>query len=409
VDLVTITSDHFRDYPFASGPTDWFAAKGTWDLTTRWPCELSWTFLGGVGSDNPVLWSKHNYRGDIVLEFFAGLQAQPEYPRYPRPGDINATICGDGRSLGSGYSFVLAGWNNSRSAILRNGEIVAETPDVVFANTEPVRGDGMAFHRGWSRVRAEKLGNRVRFWVDGRPILEYTDPDPLPGGRVALWSFYNGLMLGRARLWYAEEEPGGVVRVPEPRPNTLTPMARKSGTPAILNDFETDAGEWRSASAAPGTLLELDAETAVDGGRSLRVTNEREGGPFSVYAVTTPFRVADWPVLSFHYRLTPDVKLNLYFYIYGQWHVLEFTAEQFPRDGMPVIGGVPDVQADGEWHHAEVNLLEPLREMYPHLEVFAVQYVSVSPPWESYVRCGIGGNGRGAQYWIDNFRIGPPP
>ncbi|MGD8239491.1 MAG: hypothetical protein PVH68_13110, partial [Armatimonadota bacterium] len=40
VDLVTITSDHFRDYPFASGPTDWFAAKGTWDLTTRWPCEL---------------------------------------------------------------------------------------------------------------------------------------------------------------------------------------------------------------------------------------------------------------------------------------------------------------------------------------------------------------------------------
>ncbi|GAH44853.1 unnamed protein product, partial [marine sediment metagenome] len=269
-------------------------------------------------------------------------------------------ICGDGHSLDSGYSFVLGGWKNSKSAILRNGEIVAEAADVVLPTDT-----GVKLWRGWSRVRTERLGNRIRFWVDGEPILEYTDPDPLPGGRVALWSFHSGLMLGRVRLWYAEEQGGSVVRVPGPRSNELEPAERDASVPEIHNDFETDSGEWQMVSSAPGTLLELDADTAAGGRRSLRVTNENEGGPFAVYAVTTRFRIADWPVLSFDYRLSPDVRLNFYFYINARWHALKLTGEHFPWDGVPVMGEVPNVQADGQWHHAEVNLLEPLQQMYP--------------------------------------------
>jgi hypothetical protein len=36
-----------------------------------------------------------------------------------------------------------------------------------------------------------------------------------------------------------------------------------------------------------------------------------------------------------------------------------------------------------------------------------VKYVAFAAPEESYVRCGIGANRRGATYWVDNFRIAP--
>jgi hypothetical protein len=408
VDLVTVTSEHFQDYTFGSGPTDWFAGKGVWDITARWACEPGWTFLGGTSSQNPVLWTKHGYRGDVVLEFFGAIRMEEDWratrSAYAHPSDINATLCGDGQSLDEGYGFVLAGWRNSKSAILRNGEIVAETPAAVFAN--PTTRD--QFHRHWFRVRAEKLGSQVRFWVDGQMILEYTDSSPLPGGRVGLWSFHNDLIVARARLWYAEEQqPGGVVRVPEMQTGGLQPTPRDPSAREILNDFESDIGEWYVPADSPGALLEIDAGTAASGKRSLRVTNQDEGGHFTVYPVTAPFRISDFPVLSFDYRLDPDVKLSFYFYTNGQWHALKLTADQLPGDDVLAIGEVPDVQADGRWHHAEVNLLELMQQVYPQFKVFQVNQLALCPPWESYARCGIGGNGRGARYWIDNFRIGP--
>ncbi len=64
-------------------------------------------------------------------------------------------------------------------------------------------------------------------------------------------------------------------------------------------------------------------------------------------------------------------------------------------------------RADGEWHHPQVNLLEGLQHLYPQLSTPTVTHVVLSPPWESYAWCGIGGNGLGTVYWIDNFRIGP--
>jgi len=407
-DLVTVVSDHFRDYTFSSGPTDWFAGKGVWDVTARWHCDPGWTFLGGTASQNPVLWTKHGYRGDIVLEFFAAIRMEENWRGNPyayiHPSDINATLCGDGQRLDGGYSFVLAGWRNSRSAILRNGEIVAETPDAIFA--DPSTRD--EFHHHWFRVRAEKLGGQIRFWVDGELILEYTDSSPLPGGRVGLWSFHNDLVVARARLWFAQEEqPGGVVRVPGIETVSLQPTPRDRSAPAVFDDFETSSGEWWVPPDAPGALVALDAKTAASGRQSLRVTNQDEGGPFTVYPVTTPFRISDFPVLSFDYRLTPDVKLNLYFYTNGEWHALKLTAEQFPGDGVVVIGEVPDLQADGRWHHAEVNLFDLMQRAYPQFKVFQVKQFALSPPWESYTRCGIGGNHRGTQYWVDNFRLGP--
>ncbi len=344
VDTVTVSAENFQDYVFEASPTDWFAGKGIWNVTTRWPCTPTWTFYGGIGSENPVVWSKHGYDGDMVLEWFGALQSDNiDRIRYTHASDINATICGNGRDLNSGYSFVLGGWNNSKTAILRNGEIVAESTDVVLADAN---GRDMTFHKGWSRLRVEKVGGHITLWLENRPILEYTDPQPLTGGRVGFWSFHNELIIGRVRLWYSEETAPGVVREPERKSTQVASASRPSDAVEILNDFEADAGEWQALDAAVGTLLEIDAD-AADGGNCLRVTNQEEGGLFTVLAVTTPFSVSDWPILSFDYRLTPQAKLNIYVLVDGTWHAFGFTGEQFEWDGVPVLGDISDVRADG--------------------------------------------------------------
>lgn len=405
VDAASVISDHFQDYLFNEAPTDWFAGKGQWGVTTRWPCEPGWTFFGGYGHQNPVVWSKHSYRGDMVLEWFGAIQSDNlNRIRYTHASDINATICGDGRSLSSGYAFIMGGWNNSRTAILRNGEIVAETTEVLLP--DPNARD-LAAHRGWTRLRAEKLGNQIRMWYEGKLILEYTDPDPLPAGRVGLWSFHNELVAGRVRLWYAREEPASVVRAPAVVTGDWEPTPRPEDAVAIVNDFERDGGEWQVRETAPGALLAFDTEHPAGGARSLRITNQEDGGQFTAYAVTTPFSAEDWPLLSFDYRMTPETRLSLYLQVNGRWHAVQLTAEQFEWDGVPVLADVADAQADGRWRHAEIDLLEALQAVYPQESSFTVTEVVLSPPWESYVRCGIGGNHRGATVWIDNFRIGP--
>ena len=404
IEQATVTSARYLDYAFDTAPTDWFGGKGIWQITTRWPCQPGWTFFGGTHEENPVLWTKHVYQGDVVLEFFANLQMDlPPPPGYSHPSDINAALCTDSVELGSGYSFVFAGWNNTKTAILRRGEIVAETSDVVFVNPT---SSNAAFHRHWFRVRAERIGNRIALSVDGRRVLEYEDPDPLPAGRAAIWSFHNGIMIGRVRLWFAEETPGGVVVSRLAAPETAPPTVRDADS-AISDDFETSTGEWQTFTTPPLVGLEFDRTTSASGKRSLRVTNLVSGGAFGVYAVVTPFRATDFPKLSFDYRIASGVQVNLYLYANRQWHAIQFCADEPESASTPLLGRIEGVQCDDQWHHAEFDLLSPLKALYPELKTFTVKYVALAAPGESYVRCGIGGNQHGATYWVDNFRIGP--
>ncbi len=403
VQAATVVSGHSLDYAFDAAPTDWFGGKGIWQITTRWPCQPGWTFFGGTHQENPVLWTKHAYSGDIVLEFFANLQMdRPPPPGYSRPSDINAALCADGAELDSGYAFVFAGWNNTKTAILRRGEIVAETGDAVFVNPT---SSNAAFHRHWFRVRAERIGNQVALWVDGRRVLAYEDPAPLAHGRAAVWSFHNGIMIGRARLWFAEEQPGGVVPSRVAVTENPEPGVRAAEGP-IQNDFEADIGEWQTFATPAVVGLGVDGETAAGGKCSLRLTNLVSGGSFGVYAVVTPFRATECPELSFDYRIPAGVQVNLYVYANRQWHAIQLCAEEPESASTPLLGRVEGVECDDRWHHARFDLLSPLAALYPELKTFTVKYVALAAPEESYVRCGIGGNHRGATYWVDSFRIG---
>jgi len=193
---LSVQSPHFRDWTFASAPVDWRAGEGVWQVTQRWTCSPQWTFFGGKEAARPTLWSKAAYFGDLALECFLAKPMHPETGQ-DAPVELNLTLCGDGQSVDSGYSFILAGEGGRVNRIVRRGRTVAQ------GRYQPTNANP---HRAWYAVRVEKIGGRLNFAVDGCDLLSYTDPDPLPGGHIAFWSDAQGLLIARVRLSFQRSQ-----------------------------------------------------------------------------------------------------------------------------------------------------------------------------------------------------------
>jgi hypothetical protein len=69
-------------------------------------------------------------------------------------------------------------------------------------------------HRRWFYLKVEKIRNTLNFYVDGTRILSYADPDPLPGNRMAIWTWGNGIMVSRVRISAASVRPADAPGTP---------------------------------------------------------------------------------------------------------------------------------------------------------------------------------------------------
>ncbi|NLC58216.1 MAG: hypothetical protein GX774_15390, partial [Armatimonadetes bacterium] len=112
---VQVKSRNVYDYTFHDAPTDWQPQYGVWEVTNRWSCSPGWSWFGGRSERLAVIWNKRRFTGDLVLEYYAApkMDAVPEAYEL-RFRDLNATICGDGKRLNSGYSFIIGGWGNTK-------------------------------------------------------------------------------------------------------------------------------------------------------------------------------------------------------------------------------------------------------------------------------------------------------
>lgn len=406
--LATMADDTFN-----KAPTDWWVGRGVWEIVARWPCDARWSWLGGLDSETPILWSKRSYLGDVTVEAWVALYMDNPTDMqvgYRHPSDLNLTICGDGRNLESGYSCLFAGWNNSRTAILRHSEVKVATDQLKMVNPSRLNLD---FQRHWYYLRVEKEGRRLRYSVDDSPPLEFEDPDPLPGGQIALWTGHdNGLMVARVRIWYQQVAEGRPpLTIPPPAPAaprgwTAAPWgAVPGGRLALVSDFEEGIDGWTHRNWPEGPYLAVDATTAFHGQRSLRVTNPVTGGHFSLWVGVRKFDAVKFPHLAFAYRLGPAVKTNWYLKIQGKWHVLGFTAPEQIGVEVEPLDPVENVVADGNWHEAEVDLLARLRRKYPAAASLEVEDLCLASPRVDYLRSGIGGNPVGATYYLDYVRL----
>jgi hypothetical protein len=207
---ISVHCDRTRSYSFVLAPADWRPAGGEWEITNRWRCDPRWSFFGGENMQGVCgMWNKTVVEGDVTLEFAAGIRHQTGHGGYDRfVANMNAVICGDGADLSSGYGFVYGGWGNTKTAILRNGEVVASVSLRI-----PTGG----IHRRWFYHKITKRSGRIRWLIDNSPVLEYEDPKPMSGGQVALWTWKNGLMVARVRI--AGERVGALEHFSKARPS----------------------------------------------------------------------------------------------------------------------------------------------------------------------------------------------
>lgn len=379
------------DYTFSGAPTDFYAPQGNWSIFSRWPCYGDWSFFGGTGVA-PVLWSKRSYSGDVVAEMYAHPQmVLPKEPGYTHPGDLNLTLCGDGKTLSSGYSFVVAGWDNTRSRLMRGTQVLAENTSQNAYFQETINHN-MRWHRKWFYIRAEarravkdgKAGVQLTLTLDDTPILSAFDPNPLPawekGGRVAMWTVDSTMMVARAKI---EAEKLGLKALP---------AGMLDSTPTKL-----------AAAGAPQPVVAGDDASALvsaeQGG--WRIKNPASGG---IFAVKLNDKILDVKPQS-HLEIVADipqgVKVDAYVTIDGMAHTVQLTGPQRPDAAAPSLGNM--VRSGSKW---TFDLGAALEKEFPGQKSWKIEQLTLGARYgDAYRWLGFDGNPLGASYKMSGWHL----
>ncbi len=433
LNFVNMKRDHVLDYLFERAPRDWVKV-GEWKVTNRFACDPRWSFMNGRSRGLAALWNKYGLSGDFTIECYVGMRMrQGDLKKggrtsYPRIGDINLAFCTDGRDLWTGYNFVLQGWDKLWSErwtrLYKLGRVVAKTDREFIPRTRdhrpsarviPVEWDpgGRPIHGAWYFVKLRKRGGTIDMAFDDVPVLSYTDPKPLQGGQVALWTQDSSIVVARMKLSYSRRARGAarLAQGPAPAPAEAPaddPIRVVSLThPSLVYNFETGLQGWREAHVDQGAVLTW--QKRADGkGHCLKLSNAYPGGDAGAEIPVQRMDLAGTQALEFDYKLSPGALVNLYFQLEGDRERLYFVRLSGlgeSSENVRRIAAVPDAKADGKWRHARIDIAGALRELEPSRREFVLQRMFVGNFHEGYLNAGLGGNKTGATYWIDNLSL----
>lgn len=135
--------------------------------------------LVGQGVRNHPLWLRRRLPRNAHIAF----DAWSESPN----GDLKCEVYGDGESFArqasytaTSYVIIFGGWFNSLNVIARMDE---HAPD-----RRVRRGPRVEVNRHY-RFDIERRGNLLKWSIDGQPMLEWDDPDPLAGPGHEFFAF----------------------------------------------------------------------------------------------------------------------------------------------------------------------------------------------------------------------------
>ncbi len=380
------------DTTFTGAPVDFYSTGGTWSIFSRWPCYGDWSFFGGAGRA-PVLWSKRTYGGDMVAEMYAHPQMiLPKEPGYGHPGDLNISLAGDGKTPASGYSFVVAGWDNTRSRLLRGTQVLAENhgEDAVFQDTTNTNSK---WHRKWFYIRAEARravqggvrGVLLTLTLDDNEILRAFDPKPLPnwekGGRVAFWTLDSTLMIARAKVEAqrlgAKSLPAGLLdATPRPLLATSAPQPVLSGDDASAVVSALKSGGWK-------------------------IQNPQSGGVFEVQLGEKLREITPQTRLEIDAAIPQNVHIDAYIRQGDALSTLEMSGAQTP-DAMALSLGQMKRVGD-KW---SFDLGAALQKRAPNQKTWKIDALSLGArQGDAYRHAGFGGNALGASYQLSGWRL----
>lgn len=218
-DDIAVESAHVRTHIFADAPVDWLVESGTWEIARRWDCQKEWTWFAGWSDEMATIRNKHRFAGDLYVDVYVGPKMMasdsPDLPARPLANaalaplvvrsrryreelsDIFIRICRRADGPDSGYIFVIASQEHPGAALTKDGRVVAEAPEFRI----PQAG----IHNDWVDLAVKKSGDIVGLYCFGQPVIEYTDPTPLPAGYVSIGTYHNAILIPRITI-YAREE-----------------------------------------------------------------------------------------------------------------------------------------------------------------------------------------------------------
>lgn len=189
----------------------------------------------------------------------------------------------------------------------------------------------------------------------------------------------------------------------------LLPFFLLAALPAVaqptakIYDFSNaSAPPLAAAYTAPGGVTaKVDVE--VRNG-ALHFLN-RAGGSFGVKFGLPPFDAEEFPTLAFDYTRSPDAKINFFIKVNGAFYGVVFSGPPKVRSGSFLLGTLPNVGTRGR---AVIPLRDWLRRFQPKTEKLHVEEI-LAGNWdnEGYLLAGIGGNGPGAAWSLDNLSLTP--
>jgi len=382
---VRLESQAVKEYRFDSAPVDWKIESGTWQSTTRWACVPEWSFFGGWGEPVATIWNKRRFGGDIWIDaFIAPREGTSDRMHFSAPVNINITFGAEGEKRDSGYTLVFRSHDQS-SLLYRKGKVVAEQKDLVL--TDWRNNEMFVYYRlsqTWQHLQILKVGGFIQVWVEipaqnyeplkHRLLLQYTDPEPLPGDRLALWTWgRNGMSVARVHV-----------------------AAAQVGAPVA------DFLEPQTAPVPTTDILAIKADRRV---------NAINGGAFRTDIITKPIQPGEMPIVSLDYRHSPNTALALYAVAGGQRFRADFIGKVTQDGDSVAMGGFTTEKLDQSmaqqgWKRARFPLRQALRQFFPTGEMPRIEelYVANLSTRPEHVG-GLEANAKGAVFeWRRSVR-----
>jgi hypothetical protein len=233
--------------------------------------------------------TRQSYAGDLdVTAYFSAKMLKLGGKMAEKLTDVHFGCCANASSADSGYHFVVGGNDNKQTVLLREGAEVASSG---------FRLPQALIHNDWLRLTIKRRGPEISLWMWDSPLITWTDPQPLPAGRIALGTFKNGVVVPRVSI-YGHQVPEGPApvlataparpapaRPPGPKPLPLLMFAQEQDTV----EFGGDWGLWPQQEGCQGTATFVagqDAEGQAGGAMKIDFTIKAAPQSFSLWSTS---------------------------------------------------------------------------------------------------------------------------
>lgn len=195
------------------------------------------------------------------------------------------------------------------------------------------------------------------------------------------------------------------------KPVDAAPVISSPTHPSLCQiTFESNSGEIFSLGPGFGGNLILDDVNKASGKYSLLIVPDGYGDIVTTIH-STPFDAKEYPIISFYYKMHPQLKASLMVYVNGQMRGIPLSGSlpgSVASSGetyFSSLSGVP-VTPDDNWHYLEFNLYEKLRNQNPHAERYIVEKILLGN-WRyvGHVELALNTNQPDTHMNIDNFMI----